>query len=191
MSTVDTPSTPTTTEGAHRPVYQEEIVHRPGVRRLLAVARIVIGFTFLWAFLDKLLGLGFATPSERAWIHGGSPTRGFLGHVTGPFSGMFSSLAGQTWVDWLFMLGLPGIGLAAVLGAGLKIAAWSGTLMLLLMYLAQFPLGQPADMSVNNPIVDSHWHEALLLLISAYTLAGDTWGLGRWWGRRVGNGPLR
>ncbi|MBK5250562.1 MAG: DoxX family protein, partial [Actinomycetales bacterium] len=27
----------------------------------------------------------------------------------------------------------------------------------------------------------SHWHEALLLIIAAVTLAGDTWGLGKWW----------
>jgi hypothetical protein len=36
----------------------------------------------------------------------------------------------------------------------------------------------------TNPIVDSHWHEALLLIIAAVTLAGDTWGLGKWWGNR-------
>jgi len=189
MSTVDERST--TSGSADRPLFQEDIIRRPGLRRLLALARIVTGFTFLWAFLDKLFGLGFSTPSARSWLNGGSPTAGFLGHVTGPFSGLFSSLAGQAWVDWLFMLGLLGIGLATMLGAGLKIAAWSGTLMLLLMYLAQFPLGQPADVHVTNPLFDSHWHEALLLLISAATLAGDTWGLGRWWGRKVGNGALR
>lgn len=189
MSTVDAHTT--THERTDRPLFQEDVVHRPGVRRLLAVARIVVGFTFLWAFLDKLFGLGFSTPSARSWINGGSPTSGFLGHITGPFAGVFSSLAGQAWVDWLFMFGLLGIGLAMILGAGLKVAAWGGTLLLLLMYLAEFPLGQPADVHVTNPLVDSHWHEALLLLISAYTLAGDTWGLGRWWGRKVGNGPLR
>ena len=30
---------------------------------------------FLWAFLDKAFGLGYATPSGNAWINGGSPTR--------------------------------------------------------------------------------------------------------------------
>ena len=42
---------------------QESIVTRPGVRKVLAVARVVIGFTFLWAFLDKLFGL--ASPHRR------------------------------------------------------------------------------------------------------------------------------
>ncbi|GMA18260.1 hypothetical protein GCM10025862_02810 [Arsenicicoccus piscis] len=43
--------------------------------------------------------------------------------------------------DWLFMLGLLGIGIALITGCGLKIAAWTGTLLLFLMYLAEFPLG--------------------------------------------------
>ncbi|MEV4569763.1 hypothetical protein AB0K12_38895 [Nonomuraea sp. NPDC049419] len=43
-----------------------------------AAARIAIGWIFLWAFLDKTFGWGFATPSDRAWIAGGSPTTGFL-----------------------------------------------------------------------------------------------------------------
>jgi hypothetical protein len=44
----------------------------------LAAARIALGWTFLWAFTDKLLGLGFATEPQNAWIRGGSPTFGFL-----------------------------------------------------------------------------------------------------------------
>lgn len=35
---------------------------------VLGVLRITIGFYFLWAFLDKTFGLGFATPAERSWI---------------------------------------------------------------------------------------------------------------------------
>jgi len=41
--------------------------------RALAVLRITTGFVFLWAFLDKTFGFGYATPSAKAWIHGGSP----------------------------------------------------------------------------------------------------------------------
>ena len=37
-------------------------------RIVFAALRIVLGFTFFWAFLDKVFGLGYATPSERAWI---------------------------------------------------------------------------------------------------------------------------
>ena len=171
-------------------IYQEDIVRSSMLRKLLAVARIVIGWTFMWAFLDKVFGLGFATPSERAWINGGTPAQGFMKNQTGPFADFFASITG-VWADWLFMLGLFGIGLAMLTGAGLKLAAWGGTLLMFLMYLAQFPLGQPAEVTSTNPITDSHWIEALVLLVAAYGLAGDTWGLGKWWAKRVGNGILR
>jgi hypothetical protein len=53
----------------------------------LAVLRVSMGFVFLWAFLDKTFGLHYATPSAKAWIHGGSPTQGFLKSVdVGPCS---------------------------------------------------------------------------------------------------------
>ena len=165
---------------------QESIVTRPMVRKVLAVARIVIGFTFLWAFLDKLFGLGFATPSARAWINGGTPAQGFIKNIDGPFASYFQVFA-NPFGDWLFMAGLLGIGVAMIAGAGLCIAAAAGTLLMLFMFLAEWPTATTlVDGKVvsgsTNPIVDSHWHEALLLIISAVTLAGDTWGLGKWWG---------
>ncbi|HET6667006.1 MAG TPA: DoxX family protein, partial [Intrasporangium sp.] len=104
-----------------------------------------------------------------------------------PFAQFFANIAGP-WSDWLFMIGLLGIGIALLTGAGLKIAAWSGTALLLFMYLAQFPLYEER---ATNPITDSHWVEALALIVVAATYAGDTWGIGKWWGRHVGNGILR
>jgi uncharacterized membrane protein YphA (DoxX/SURF4 family) len=99
--------------------------------QVLAVFRVVLGLEFLWAFADKTFGFGYATPSARAWIHGGSPTKGFLSNVAvGPLEGTFHAWAGAGWADWLFMVGLLGIGIALVLGIGLRIAAVSGTLLL-------------------------------------------------------------
>lgn len=166
--------------------YQEQIVTSSGTRKLLAVSRMVIGFTFLWAFIDKTFGLGFATPSERAWINGGTPAQGFIRGIEGPFADFFQVFANQ-FGDILFMIGLLGIGVAMILGAGLRIAAVTGTLLLLFMYMADLP----ASLGGTNPVVDSHWHEALLLIIAAATLAGDTWGVGKIWARMVGNGWLR
>jgi thiosulfate dehydrogenase [quinone] large subunit len=146
----------------------------------------VLGFEFLWAFLDKTFGLGYATPSARAWINGGSPTKGFLSNVAvGPFESTFHAWAGAAWADWLFMVGLLGIGLALIFGIGLRIAAVSGTLMMLGMWAAEWPLakftsaGEPS-MS-TNPIVDYHIIYALALIALAVTYAGHTWGLGRLW----------
>lgn len=178
------PRVPATT--AAGTVYQEQVITRRSVRRVLAVARLAIGFTFLWAFADKLIGLGFATPAERAWINGGTPAQGFIGGIEGPFAGIFDVFA-NSFGDALFMVGLLGIGVAVMVGAGLRIAAVTGTLLLVFMYLAELP----AALGGTNPIVDSHWHEALLLIIAAVTLSGDTWGAGKMWGRLVGNGWLR
>ncbi|MFC6084194.1 hypothetical protein [Sphaerisporangium aureirubrum] len=142
-----------------------------------AVARIAIGWTFLWAFLDKVFGWGFATPSAKAWINGGSPTTGFLkGTGENALGGFFSGLAGQVWVDWLFMLGLLGIGAALILGAGLRIAAVAGTALLVLMWAAELPLP-------NNPFMDEHLIYAVVLIGLALASAGDTLGIGTWWSR--------
>ena len=156
--------------------------------RFLAIFRVLLGVEFLWAFLDKTFGLGYATPAARAWINGGSPTKGFLSNVAvGPFEATFHTWAGAAWADWLFMVGLLAIGIALILGIGLRAAAVSGTLMLVLMWAAEWPLarftsaGEPS-MSVN-PIVDYHIIYALALIALAVTYAGHTWGLGRWWAR--------
>ncbi|MFC7382263.1 hypothetical protein [Sphaerisporangium rhizosphaerae] len=142
---------------------------------VFALARIAIGWVFLWAFLDKLFGWGFATPSARAWINGGSPTTGFLkGTTEHAFGGFFSGLAGQAWVDWLFMAGLAGIGAALILGAGMRIAAATGGLLLVFMWAAELPL-------TTNPFVDEHIIYAIVLAGLALAGAGDTLGIGRWW----------
>jgi thiosulfate dehydrogenase [quinone] large subunit len=156
--------------------------------KFLAIMRVIVGFEFLWAFLDKTFGLGYATPAARAWIHGGSPTKGFLSNVAvGPFESTFHAWAGAAWADWTFMLGLLGIGVALILGIGLRAAAVSGTLMMVMMWAAEWPLakftsaGEPS-MSVN-PIVDYHIIYALALIALAFTYAGNTWGLGRLWAK--------
>jgi thiosulfate dehydrogenase [quinone] large subunit len=144
-------------------------------RRLMAVVRISIGWVFLWAFLDKTFGLGFATERADAWVNGGSPTFGFLNFGTEgkTFHDFFASLSGP-FADWLFMIGLLGIGLALILGIGMRIAAVSGAIMLMLMWAAELPLE-------NNPFMDDHIIYALVLGVLAIAGAGRTWGLGRAW----------
>ena len=138
----------------------------------LAVARVLVGFVFLWAFLDKLLGLGLSTKVSSAWINGGSPTTGFLKGASGDFAPFFNGLAGNALVDWLFMLGMLGVGVALILGVGLRIAAVSGGAILVLMWLASLPL-------VTNPIIDDHLVYAVVLVVVA--LAPRKLSLSNWW----------
>ncbi|MFJ8962524.1 hypothetical protein ACIRG5_24360 [Lentzea sp. NPDC102401] len=167
-------------------------VHAPARSRVdaaaksLAVLRIVTGLLFLWAFFDKAFGLGYATQSKNAWFSGGSPTKGFLSRVdVGPFQSTFHDIAGTWWADGLFMAGLLAIGVALVLGIGLRVSAVAGTLMMLLMWAAEWPPAQhnaagEATMS-TNPIIDYHVVYALVLIVLAATASGAVWGLARRW----------
>lgn len=147
--------------------------------------RLALGFEFLWAFLDKTFGLGYSTPSARAWIHGGSPTKGFLSHANaGPFQGIFRSLAGDPGVDWLFMAAMLGVGLAFLLGVALRPAAISGALMLLFMWLAVWAPaktagGQPTGST--NPIVDEHIIGLFGFIVIGALAAHGVGYLGRKW----------
>jgi len=162
--------------------------------KIMAVLRIATGLLFLWAFADKTFGWGYATSSANAWINGGSPTRGFLSGVdVGPFAGTLRSWAGEPWADWLFMLGLLGIGAAVLLGIGLRLSAAAGTAMVLLMWAAEWPLDRFTEAGEatrsSNPIIDYHIIFAIVLIALAAVYAGNTWGLGRRWAHLVQHNP--
>lgn len=140
-----------------------------------AVTRVGFGFVFLWAFIDKLFGLGFATERADSWLNGGSPTAGFLGHATtGPLADFYQGLAGQAWIDWAFMLGLLGIGVALILGIGMRVATVSAVAMLVMMWSATL---WPA----NNPVIDDHIMYALSIVLLTLIGAGKAFGLGQRW----------
>src|ERR1700709_1718298 len=125
--------------------------------KALAVLRISTGFVFLWAFLDKTFGLGYSTPSAKAVIHGGSPTKGFLASVdVGPFQSAYHSMAGTWWANWLFMLGMLAVGLALILGVALRAAATAGVLIMAMMWFGESPFAQHtsagAPSASTNPI---------------------------------------
>lgn len=159
---------------------------------MLSILRIGLGFVFLWAFLDKLFGLGFATcrtvaedasfsidlMCEKAWLSGGHVTEGYLvygGNPNSPFHDFFVNLGGDRWTDWPFMLGLLGVGLALMLGIGTRIAAWAGGAMLLFMYMTQM---WPA----NNPILDDHIAYIVAIFAAVWLeFSRQSLGLGAWW----------
>lgn len=141
----------------------------------LAVTRVTMGFIFLWAFFDKMLGLGFSTPTDKAWLLGGSPTTGYLTGVEkagGPFADMLGALAGNPFIDFIFMLGLFGIGIALILGVGLRVAAVAGTILLVMMWAGSLPIK-------TNPLVDDHIVYAMMLWV--FALGVRKWSVFNTW----------
>ncbi len=173
-----------------RPTATERDVEVPTVRTAAHTAmgalRIVIGWTFLWAFFDKLLALGFATGrnpetgvvdrfGDAAWINGGSPTFGFLKFgADGPFADFYHSIAGDAWADWAFMLGLLAIGVSLTLGIFTRLGTVAGVVMYLLMWTVVLAPD-------NNPVTDDHIIGALAVLVLGLYGASHYLGLGSWW----------
>lgn len=155
------------------------------VDKVWGLTRLSIGLVFLWAFFDKLFALGLTTGraedgsidffGEAAWISGGSPTHGFLEFGTaGPFAEFFQGLAASAWADWLFMIGLLGIGLALTFGVAMKIGAYAGVALLMLMWAAVLP-------PEHHPFLDDHVIYSLVLIGLSMVDAGDHFGMGRRW----------
>ena len=151
----------------------------------LGALRITVGWTFLWAFFDKLFALGFSTGRDEtgavdrfgdaAWINGGSPTEGFLAFgATGPFEGFYHSIAGDLWTNWAFMLGLLAIGVSLTLGIFERLGTFGGVVMYLMMWTVVLP-------PENNPITDDHILGAAAVLVLGLLGASRYLGLGCWW----------
>ncbi len=143
---------------------------------LITLLRLSMGWIFLWAFLDKLLGLGYGTSEGDGWIEGVSPTEEFLINDTteSPFVEIFQAMAGEVWVDWLFMITLATVGIAFIFGIMTRLAGVVGAVLSLLVYLAIFP-------PENNPIIDQHIIFILVFILLSATPCGEWFGLGRRW----------
>ncbi len=149
--------------------------------------RISLGLTFLWAFVDKLFGLGFSTcrdesglvtvACEKAVISGGSATMGFLKFATtGPLSDFYKSMAGNWAIDLLFMSALLGLGIALTFGIGMRIATFSGVALMLMMWSA-------ALLPENNPVLDEHIIYSIALVGLLLVNDSQRLGLGSWWSK--------
>ena len=163
-----------------------EVVERRSLGVVWGLLRLFMGWTFLWAFLDKLFGLGFSTGrlegggidfGKDAWINGGSPTFGLQFFTKGPFKGFFADIAGQAWLDWLFMGALLLVGLGLMLGVMTRIAAIGGAIWMGLFYTAT------AIWPEHNPFLDEHIVYIVVLIGIAIVGAGRYLGLGKYWER--------
>ena len=175
-----------------------ETARAPGPTRAMwawTLLRIMLGWSFLWAFLDKMFGLGFATcraedssaidfGCDAAMINGGSPTFGFLnfGTANSHTGFLFDWMAPSApdainLADIGFMAALLFGGLALMLGIAVRLAAIGGALLMLFMFLA-------ADVwPENNPINSSHVIEMVAFLGIA-TVGAGRFALQPWLDRR-------
>jgi thiosulfate dehydrogenase [quinone] large subunit len=182
-----------------------EPIHTTGLQRVVGLLRLAMGWTFLWAFLDKAFALGFSTGrvlddagqtvridffGDGAWINGASPTAGAVGFaLKGPFADAIQTVTGyqmtQTgpqvagWLDWVYMLSMLLVGLGLILGIGTRLAAIGG-----IAWLAIFYAGT-AIWPEHNPFLDDHVVYAVILVGLILANAGRYYGLGKAW-QRIG-----
>lgn len=154
-----------------------------------ALFRIGLGLTYLWAFISQGFGLGFTNAqagsygwffsfdASKGWISSGfqhSPTSGFIGGLHGLASPVLQALP-TGLVDFCWMFALAGLGIGLTLGICMRIAAWGGFILNVVIWLGGLP---PA----TNPLIDAeHMAFAFGLLLMMYLQADRYWGLGNWW----------
>ncbi|WP_150461923.1 hypothetical protein [Nesterenkonia ebinurensis] len=167
---------------ADAPVRTPDTVRsRSAVWYVLAVVRILIGFEFLWAFLDKTFGLTFNTPAGQGWIHGVSPTYGYLS-AERALDGVFEPLADLKIVEVLFMLGLLGVGIGLIAGIAVRISSLAAMAMLILMWAAAFPIA-------TNPVVNYNLIQAVIVLVFPLVLAHQKLSLAGPWQKLTAKAP--
>jgi len=175
---------------------REEPVRTRGLQRVVAVLRVLAGWAFLWAFLDKALALGFSTGraedgtieffSEAGWFFGGSPTAGAVGFaLKGPFADNIQSITGFTmgpagpqvaaWLDWVYMASMLLIGLGLITGVMTRLAAVGGIIWSTVFYVGT------AIWPEHNPVVDDHVLTVAVLVALILANAGRYYGLGKIW----------
>ena len=158
------------------------------------VLRLLLGWSFVWAFIDKMFGFGFSTCRaadssaidffcDAAMIRGGSPTYGVLefgtqgSHTGGLFSWMAPSGPDAiNFADVGFMLALLAGGVALMLGLGTRIAAIGGAVLMMFMFLALDVWPE------TNPVNSSHTIEMVAFLGIA-TVGPGRFALQSWWDR--------
>ena len=185
------------TEPHVMPEVEKETRQSRALGTTLGVARLLLGFEFLWAFVDKTFGFGFGTKSADAWIHGGTPASGVMFSLTGPFTNFYQTITGghavtgftpqgapmgfvpvHAWVDWVYMAAMLLIGVGLLTGVMTRIAAAGGIAWMTIFYTATF-FATPR----YNPFFDVHVLAVVVLVAIIIANAGRFVGLGKIWQR--------
>jgi thiosulfate dehydrogenase [quinone] large subunit len=92
----------------------------------LVVLRLIVGWWFMHAGLDKLLAGSF----NAGWFVGGAAA----GTSLGPFVTLFADGAGLAFVNFMIPVGQLLIGVGLVLGALTRLAAFFGATLMIFFY---------------------------------------------------------
>jgi len=126
-----------------------------GLMAAMTILRVLLGGLFLESGLAKVL--------DPTWS-----AMQFLNQVKGPFAWFFMPMAGVPAVDVVVMYGEILIGVALILGLTVRLACFSGLLMMLLYYTAQLP-------------PQRGWISSNVIYMAAFTTLIFS-GIGRIWG---------
>lgn len=165
-------------------------------RHQLAVAlvRIAVGIIFLWAGLEKVFGsgpegfsaagfLGHATGGTLGWPFVAPGTEGPFNPTVDLWVGLSTNTGAMAIINFLVPYGQIGIGLSLILGLFTRFAAATGTLMMLLFFVAawDFEFG----------IVNQHLTYAFVTFLLGYLGSGNYYGLDAAMGENFGPGLRR
>lgn len=128
----------------------------------LLLLRLGLGWYFIYAGWTKVIT--YFTPAKD-WT-----ASGFLSNSQSPFADFFVGMAGNPVIDYLNAFGLLLIGLGLFSGTLVRFAAFWGSLLMVLYYLAGYP-------PENAFIIDDHIIFVFAFIVLAAFGAGRYLGL--------------
>jgi|SRR5688572_13136556 len=131
----------------------------------LTALRLTIGWMFFYAGITKVLNPEW---SAAGYLNSAKAFAGFYGWLASPNILPIANFANE----W----GLTLLGIALILGVGVRLAAYLGAMMMVLYWL---PLGLPHP-NEHAYIVDEHLIYASALVVLAAFRAGHIFGLEKW-----------
>lgn len=133
---------------------------------ILALLRIAMGMFLLYAGVVKVINPAW---SAAGYLKGAKTFSGFYQSLTDPNI--------LPIINFLNEWGLVVLGIALIVGIGVRLAGMAGAGLMILYY---FPVLDFPYIAPYSFIVDEHIIYALALLVLASFRAGRTWGLERW-----------
>ncbi len=136
----------------------EELAFKPRSFHIaFTVLRIVFGFSFLEAGIDKIIN--------------GFDAAGYLANGTGPLAGWFASISSyDNFLDPLVIVTEILIGLALTFGALVRTASVGGIVMMILYYLPYLP---PSEGWLNEQAIYVFVFAAIFFSGSGYFIGLD------------------